>query len=384
MSSLAAKPVSRDTHAKPEFAFLVACCNPSTADHSGVSLDTINWPLLFEFAQHHGAIARVTASLERLEQNLPAAVLGKFQDEVRAATRTALWLTREMFRILEQFKARNVDALPYKGPVLAELLYGDVAARQFNDIDILIRARDIPIAVAGLHELGYEPGITLTPRQARAYLRSGYEYTFDGPHGRNLIEVQWNLLPHFYSVDVNMEDLFARSQAQSISGRSVQSLSPEDLLIVLCLHAAKHAWTQLSWLSDIATLATDRRLDWDFINNTARKLRIQKILGVTFLLCERLWGVSTRANYVLPRSCDGTIASLTGKMESAEEPDAESLPYFRTMLQVREARRDQCRFLWRLSTTPSIGEWSAISLPGPLFPLYRVVRGLRLADRMLR
>ncbi|PYY09939.1 MAG: hypothetical protein DMG69_08890 [Acidobacteria bacterium] len=28
----------------------------------------------------------------------------------------------------------------------------------------------------------------------------------------------------------------------------VHTLSPEDLLLVLCVHAAKHVWRRLSWV----------------------------------------------------------------------------------------------------------------------------------------
>jgi len=49
------------------------------------------------------------------------------------------------------------------------------------------------------------------------------------------------------------------------------------------------------------------------------------------------------------------------------------------MMDLRERRRDRISFSWRLGVTPSTGEWSAIRLPGPLFPLYRAVRLFRLA-----
>ena len=65
------------------------------------------------------------------------------------------------------------------------------------------------------------------------------------------------------------------------------------------------------------------------------------------------------------------------------EFDPESVGYFRLMMDLRERRRDRASFLWRLWATPGAGEWSAIRLPGPLFPLYRVVRMFRLAGRML-
>ncbi len=84
---------------------------------------------------------------------------------------------------------------------------------------------------------------------------------------------------------------------------------------------------------------------------------------------------------------DRTIEALADTMlpviaESAEY-NTESISYFRLMMDLRERRRDRVRFLRRLVFTPSVGEWSAIRLPGALFPLYRVVRAVRLAKRLL-
>jgi hypothetical protein len=64
--------------------------------------------------------------------------------------------------------------------------------------------------------------------------------------------------------------------------------------------------------------------------------------------------------------------------------DAESLAYFRLMLRLRERQADRFRFLQRLILTPGPGEWNAVRLPRPLFPLYRLVRLSRLAARLVR
>lgn len=362
----------------PEFSLLVACT--SRSQDLPVSR-LVNWDRVMQLAQHHGVIPQLSGALEKFSGSIPAEVIDKIQTENRNNTRQALWLTRELFRILEQLNSRNVDALPYKGPVLAELLYGNVAQRQFHDIDVLIRSRDLPVAIAGLHELGYTPGLELTPRQHAAYLRCGYEYTFDGENGRNLVELQWNVLPQFYSVALKTDDLFERSRVETLSGHAVRTLCREDLLIVLCLHAAKHGWVQLSWLSDVGTLAASELLDWDAVRQRSAALGIERTIGVTLALCRNLWGI--HFPFPLPLECESILHDQLEMLADGREFDTESFAYFRRMLQVRERGRDQMRFIWRLATTSSVGEWSAIRLPSPLFPLYGAVRAIRLMKRML-
>jgi hypothetical protein len=81
--------------------------------------------------------------------------------------------------------------------VLAETLYGNVALRQFSDLDLLVRSSDLSRIKAAWAELGYEPGVCLAQAAERDYLKSGYEYTLDGARGRNLLEIKWQILPGF-------------------------------------------------------------------------------------------------------------------------------------------------------------------------------------------
>ena len=64
--------------------------------------------------------------------------------------------------------------------------------------------------------------------------------------------------------------------------------------------------------------------------------------------------------------------------------NVESVAYFQLMMRLRERRADRVRFLERLVFTPGVGDWRAVHLPEPLFPLYRLVRLSRLAAKLLR
>jgi hypothetical protein len=62
--------------------------------------------------------------------------------------------------------------------------------------------------------------------------------------------------------------------------------------------------------------------------------------------------------------------------------DVESVAYFRLIGKLRERWRDRARFSARLLLTPGPGEWAAVRLPQPLFPLYRLVRLARVASKI--
>ena len=90
------------------------------------------------------------------------------------------------------------------------------------------------------------------------------------PPGRNLLELQWALQPRFYAVDFDMDGLFERAVNVAVAGRRVKTPSPEDLLLVLSVHAAKHVWGRLIWLCDIVQILKLGNLNWDWVRAHAR------------------------------------------------------------------------------------------------------------------
>jgi len=294
----------------------------------------------------------------------------------------------ELFRILDCLEAHGVAAIPLKGPVLAESVYGDLALRDFSDLDVLVHARDVLPAKEALRSLDYSVTTPLSEAEERAYLAAGYEYTFDGPAGRNLLELQWNIVPRFYAVSFDVPGLFSRAETVQLCGRSVHTLSPEDMVLTLAVHAAKHAWVRLRWLRDIAGVVVTQRLDWDLLTQRARELGIARIAGVSLLLAHRLLTLDVPEAAELFWSRDSEIPTIEQFVEQglpgAENYGVESIPYFRLMMRLRERPKDRAKFLWRLASTPGPGEWAFVRLPKPLFPLYRAVRVFRLAGRVLR
>jgi len=250
----------------------------------------------------------------------------------------------------------------------------------------MIRPRDVPRIRDAVRELGYTPHSTLTAPQERAYLKSGYEYAFDGAAGPNLLELQWAILPRFYAVDFSIEDIFRRATTLTVAGHPMRTPSREDLLLILSVHAAKHVWGRLVWLCDIAQMVNASDLDWKWIGARARDLGIVRILRVTILAAKSLLRATISAEVEESLPADAEAASLAEEIQRHIVNDSayntESAAYFRLMMRLRERRTDRWRFAHRLALTPGPGEWSAVRLPRQLFPLYRFVRLSRLASRM--
>jgi hypothetical protein len=383
--------------AAPELELLLACSQPAAGrDHDRRDQDLsdhdlsamlalpLDWEIVLRLANYHRLLSALHTALSGRD-DVPASIRSAIGARFQHHERRVLRFTAELARIWRQFDQHGIPVLAHKGAALGQLLYGDAAMRQFGDLDFLVHAADVARARWALQEMGYSQKILLSPRQESEYLRSGYEHVFGLNTDPNLVEVQWQIVPRFYAIDFNMEALFARSVVLDLDGLRLRTLGREDLLLVSCVHAAKHDWAQLAMPRDIATLANSN-LDWNWIEAEARRLGIARILAVSLALADSLSYLSPNlaALPALQKEIRGVakIASAVQRRTIASiDIDTESLSYFHAFMHLRERWADRLRMAWKLATTPSVGEWQAVRLSDSLFSLYRGVRLFRLLKR---
>lgn len=405
-ASRTAPQKERERETEDEFGFLCALVGADPTPDRRASIATgnpaaLDWNEFISLAEHHGVLPLAAYHLvepgstengsPEIRRELPPEIERSLRSAYEMNLRRSLWFTAELARIMKHFERRQLRAIPYKGPALAQSLYRDLALRSFSDLDFLISPADFESAKQTLAEIGYRPSADMTLAVERFWLRKGYERSFDGAAGANLVELQWALLPHFYAVDLPVEGLLARAGRTAVGGCEVPCLSPEDSLLVLCLHAAKHLWTRLIWVADIAeTLRSQsaaHTVDYTILFSRARALGITRILALSF------WLVKNVLRAELPPAAEEFMAEdsqaavlgteIAGRLERGEGYDFESTEYFRLILKLRERRADRWRYLWRLVWTPSAGDIAALQLPEGMFPLYRIVRIGRLMRKVL-
>jgi hypothetical protein len=182
-------------------------------------------------------------------------------------------------------------------------------------------------------------------------------------------------------VKFDIDAMLDRAISVDLDGHSVCTLCAEDLFLILCVHAAKHAWGQLSLICEIAQLMKTQSLDWEIVRKQASELGIERIVAVNVLLANKSLGAPIPSAILIDEETSRLTQRVSSMLAASEAYDTESLAYFGLMTRLRERLADRLRFLWRLAFTPSAGEWTAIRLPGPLFPLYRFVRIVRLIRR---
>jgi hypothetical protein len=365
--------------------------DPGTQDLDRIRclLETpVEWEALLRLADRHGTSSLLYQNLSRLSGMVPAAVLASLVQRYERNVHKSLFLARELIRILDCLDTIGVDVMPYKGVVLSEVYYGDMALRQSGDMDLFVRKHDVARIKSAVTELGYTPRVPIPEGAEAHYIASGYECTFDSSAGQNLLELQWALQPRFYAVDYDMDGLFERAVNVTVAGRDVKTPSPEDLLLVLSVHAAKHVWGRLIWLCDIAQIVKLDSVNWDWVQARAREVGIERILGITLLFANRFLAAAipepVRTSLLGDSEAQDFADEIVTAVAAGVSYEEQQVSYFRLMMRLRERRADRLRFLGRLTFTPGPGEWKSVRLPKVLFPLYPLVRLARLASRFAR
>jgi hypothetical protein len=389
-------PLTPAPNLSDSFDILCACstANPSAGQISCITKaddSILDCPSFLSFAEHHGVLPLVARNLVSYARDLPTETALLLQSTYQANLRRNLWFASELSRVEQHFENRQIPVIAYKGPVLAESAYGDIGLRNFSDLDLLISSSDLLRAKSALSEIGYRPSQEFPPAIERFSLRTGYERSFDCGAGKNLLEVQWSLLPRFYAVDFDsadfaFNDLMARAKPVEICGRTIRALSPEDSLLALSIHAAKHLWTRLIWIADIAQTLHPQPIDISVVIARAGALGIKRIFAVSLWLSNRLLGTPLPAEATSLIEEDSQVQACgercISRMENAATYNFDSSAYFKEIANLRERPTDRWRYLWRLVSTPGPGDLAAIKLPQPLFPLYYGVRALRLLRKL--
>lgn len=379
----------------PEAELLLCCAQIGEDSERAVRIRAllhkeIDWPYLLRTARAHGMMPLLywhlnTNYLDVVPKTAMDELRQRFQDNARRN----LFLTGELLRLLNLFEAQGIPTVPYKGPTLAAAVYGNVALRQFADLDILIHRQDVPRAKDLLLSSGYRPEYQLTPAQEAAFLQYECEHPFTREDGTGIVELHWELIPSYHSFPLETEGLWDRLQPISLGGKVVSTLSPEDLLLILCVHGSKHLWERLAWIRDVAGLIeTHQEMDWGWVTCQAIALGGRRMLSIGLLLATDLLGVSLPERVSQMLKVDPVAGSLAAEVRYrlfrgvGDRPELFEESVFHPLrLRMRERLRDRVRYCIRTAMTPGVADWEYLSLPPLLSPLYYVLRPLRLGGK---
>lgn len=344
----------------------------------------LDWDYLLRLATRHRLRSLLYWHLSQIcPQEVPESVLSDLRATFQRTATRNLFLTWQLLELLDAFKADGIAAIPFKGPVLAASLYNNVALRPFDDLDLFVHRADISRVREILAHRGFQPLYDLTALQDANYQDSNCELCFVNERGRVAVDLHWGIAPDYFAVPFEPQDWWDRASNVMLGDREVHSLSPEDLLLYLCVHGTKHTWERLLWLTDVFELIQAYpALHYDDVFERAAGMHSTRMLLLGLALSRDLLGAvlpePVEDRLARDRAIPSLVARITQNLGGDREGHADMVSASTFRLKARERFIDQAAYCLKLATTPTINDWAWVSLPRVLFPLYYVLRPLRL------
>lgn len=211
-----------------------------------------------------------------LKRALPDQVRQTLTSEQRRAATANMCIHRDFRKVALALHEHCIPVIVLKGLHLASLVYGDLAIRTMGDIDLLVPVKDLARAGTVTESLGYEP--------AYPYLVSPDPVPYSWHQlprliksGATDVEIHWHIISAEATPTVNIDELWERAVPARLAGVDVQVLSPEDVLLHLCVHATCLHFCEFSarpWCDIAETIRHyGQGLSWDTVIERAGRWR---------------------------------------------------------------------------------------------------------------
>lgn len=349
-------------------------------------LDSIDWAALIATAERHRMLPILYWWLEqRSFEGVPESTVATVRQalSVRAIHRAMISL--KIADIADAMHRSGIRVFFFKGPVLAAVAYPESWLRETRDIDMLVHRDDVDAARECLVDLGY-----------REVWTSGIEDSMGLWNCINLydgvaaIDLQWDDKGRSYFSPFDFDHIWSRRISLTLENATVQMLSNEDLLLLLCLHGNKHCWFTLSLIADVAALVSRRSdLDWNYVWSQAQQMEVKRTLSLGLYLAQTVLGLSLPHETQAEVAADPSISALSAQIYAwlfQRDDPLRPGEIFRFNFKMKASLRRRIHYLlhyFRVLITPNKGDETALALPPSLSFLYYVLRPFRLLNKHL-
>ena len=328
-----------------ETALLLACARTGIDTGSaeriqGLVRRPLNWEWLAGAAEDQGVFPLLYRSIKRsAPEAIPSASLAVWQARFYSNAARNLYLAHELSQLLSLFEKDGICALPYKGPLLATTVYGNLALRKAGDLDLLVHRRNFRRTKELLFSQGYQTQMALTWKDHLVHPTDGLN-----------IDLHKEIAPRRYKPQVSFDDLWHRHIMINIDGNNLPTFCLEDLLIALCLDIVRDTgeatYLRLFKLCDVAEVVRSyNAANWELLLQKVKQIGARRALFVGLRAADDLLGISMPTDIrdlVFSDTAVETIARHTAAMVRDGPPTEKRFPHqTRIILKVRERARDK-------------------------------------------
>ncbi len=361
---------------------LLLACLPISPDLERLTLlleKSPDWDELHSQGQRHAVLQLIYHTLKNSPDSLvPASDLNRLQREFAAHALRSMQMQKELRRLLDLLTGAKIAVIPYKGPILGEDVYGDIALRSFVDLDLLVPPEHAQAAVQLLLEQGFWTDFELPQERWASLQKVDNQLPLYHPEQDWCVEIHWDLFHPKYVQPFDLTHHWTDLQ-EGKEGR----LDLEETLVMLCAHGTKHFWAQLKWLVDIDRLVScEQQMDWERALFLARHSSSTRSLLIGLNLSRFLLGTPLLDEIIERVEVDDVVLSLSENVVANLFPDdperKQHKRKYAFYLQSRDSFGDRLKQILRWLFWPHRADWEVFRLGDRCHWFYYVQRPVRM------
>ncbi len=318
----------------PSQQFLCLCirhCDYLEIDKIKHLYDSIGDEVLFSQAKLNGvsSITGHALSIVLGEENVPSHWLKEYAE---INERTSSYMN-ELEKVAHLLDKNDIQLLALKNSGITLGLYPHCGSCPMGDVDVLVSKTVFRRAHTILTDAGYELKFRSPFEEDNieaAEHAGGAEYSVTLDNGEHLwFELQWRPVAGRWiqpEQEPQVDDLIKRSKP--IINSKVRLLSPEDNLIQVALHTAKHSFVRAPGFrlhTDVDRIATVEDIDWAIFTSRVCELKTKTAVYLSLEMARTLLGTSipdSVLSALKPNKLKVKIMNLWLEKVGIFEPDA--------------------------------------------------------------
>lgn len=281
------------------FIWLFARQAEDTLDLKGAELflrQELNWKYIIDTTQEEGVACLIYNRIKEnsLERFLPEHALNHLEAIYYSHSAHNTIIYEEFQVVASALKKEGISFIPLKGLILAANVYKNIALRPMKDMDFLVKREDIKSSVRIFKNLGYHLLLDLDKTLINPY---AYSITLIKENAGNAsffsVDLHWHIFNSSWMMGLLAKEtdpgqIWADARPAVIDGINTLVLSPQLLLVYLCLNAFNHSFARLIMLVDINRVLKEYKdeIDLDQVKALAQSFGLSNVLDIVLGLSQ--------------------------------------------------------------------------------------------------
>jgi hypothetical protein len=230
----------------------------------------VEWERICATAAQHRVAPLVYVNLLKCGPalSLPSCMHERFEELRKQNVSWKQSASEQLSRVLTHLATRAIDAMLLKGSALDLLVYDEPWYTAAADVDLALRCRKGDQNFEWLCEL------------LKGFRGMDVECDFYEHHDMTMN----GILP------VDFDQVWRDAKPVELAGHKVFLMSPEDLLLSICINSCRKRFLRLRSICDIAECVSRLKLDWDRFARRARDVESETIVYTSLFITQLTLG----------------------------------------------------------------------------------------------